>query len=106
MNLEFKYYELDKNEKAKLLLKIRDELIRVNGIIFAYVHGGFIESKYFRDIDIAIWIKNWNEAFNYTINLPVTLELKFNYPIDIQILNEAPLPFKYHVFTNGKTIIF
>jgi hypothetical protein len=25
-------------------------------------------------------------------------------PIDIQVLNEAPLPFKFHVFTNGKLL--
>jgi len=103
--LEFKYYTISSEEKLKLLEKLKKRLSEVNEIIFAYVHGGFIEREFFRDIDIAIWVRDPENSLRYIVKLSTELELEFKIPIDIQILNEAPLPFKYYVLTKG-TLLF
>jgi hypothetical protein len=38
------------------------------------------------------------------VDLSSKLEMELGIPIDIQVLNEAPLSSKFHVFTNGKLL--
>ena len=53
---------------------------------------------------MAVWIKNPEDAFNYEVNLSVKLEAGLKAPIDLHVLNQAPLSFKYHAFTRGKLL--
>jgi hypothetical protein len=41
IDLEFRYYELSAEEKARLLDFLRKKLEGIDDIIFAYVHVGF-----------------------------------------------------------------
>lgn len=102
--VEFKYYETSPEEKTKLIGLLSEKLKLIDDIVFAYVHGSFLERSIFRDVDVAIWIKSLEKAFDYTVNLSARLEVELGYPIDVHVLNEAPLPFKYHVFTRGKLL--
>lgn len=101
---QFKYYELPPKERARLVESISEELRSIDGVVFAYLHGGFLEKPFFRDVDVAIWIKDLEKAFDYTVNLSASLEAKLGYPIDLQVLNGAPLPFRHRVFTRGKLL--
>ena len=47
---------------------------------------------------------NPDKAFYYTVNYSVKAEAELRLPIDIEVLNKASLPFKYHVFTYGKLL--
>lgn len=102
--IRLKYWTLDGEEKQKVLEKIKMVLEKDDEVVFAIVHGSFIERDSFRDIDIAVWIKNSEKAIQYTVSLPNKIEAETKFPIDIQVLNEAPLPFKHHVLTEGKTL--
>ncbi|PUA34191.1 MAG: hypothetical protein B9J98_00945 [Candidatus Terraquivivens tikiterensis] len=101
---DFKYYELSPEEKARLMRSIGEELGFIDGIVFAYLHGGFLERPFFRDVDIAVWVSDPEKAFEYTVDLSASLETKLGFPVDLHVLNEAPLPFKYHVFARGKLL--
>jgi len=101
---ELKYYRLTEEEKLKLLGFLRERLECDSGILFAYVHGGFIERCVFRDVDVALWIENVEKAFYYTVDFSVKMEVDVGIPIDVQVLNQAPLPFKYYVFTRGELL--
>jgi predicted nucleotidyltransferase len=101
IDLEFRYYELSAEEKARLLDFLRKKLEGIDDIIFAYVHVGFLERSFFRDVDVAVWISDVEKAFYYTVNFSAKLEVEGGLPVDLHVLNEAPLPFKHHVFTTG-----
>lgn len=103
--LDFKYLKLTSEEKEDLLKSLKRELESVEGIVFAYVHGGFIEREVFRDVDVAVWIKNLEDAYNYEVGLSVKLEANLRVPIDLHVLNKAPLPFKHYVFIRGKLLL-
>jgi len=98
--MELKYYELNEEEREKLLEDLRGRLEDYEDIVFAYVHGSFLRGR-FRDVDVAIWIKG-DRAFYYTVEVSAELSRKF--PIDLHVLNEAPIPFQYHVFTGGRLL--
>ncbi len=102
--LEFKYYELSIEEKIKLLNLLKEKLKNIDDILFAYTYGSFIEKNIFRDIDIAIWIKDIEKAFYYAVDFSAKLCIELKIPIDIQVLNEAPLSFAFQVLTNGKLL--
>jgi len=100
----FKYRKLTSDEKERFLNSLRKELEGVDGIVFAYVHGGFVEMEAFRDVDVAVWIENPEDAFSYEVDLSAKLEADLKAPIDLHVLNEAPLSFKHHAFTRGKLL--
>ena len=104
MSSEFKYHGLPAEEKDKLLNLLRRRLEGLEEVLFAYVHGSFVEKPQFRDLDIALWIKDPRRAFYYTVDFSASLEVEFKVPIDVQVLNEAPLPFKYRIFRHGKLL--
>ena len=101
---EFEYYEAVDSVREKIFRKIGEILSLDKDILFAYLYGSFLGRRYFRDIDIAIWLRNIDKAFQYTIDFSIKVSKILGFPVDIQVLNSAPLSFKYHVFINGRLI--
>ena len=104
-NLEFRYWRLGRGERRELLRLLRGRLKSVGGIVFAYVHGGFVEREYFRDVDVAAFVRDASEAFSYAVDLSARLESDLGIPVDVHVLNEAPLPFRHRVFTEGALLL-
>lgn len=76
-------------------------------LLFAYVYGSFVMADKFRDIDIAVYLKDDPSP-------PLHAELEFetelaniikNYLVDVRIINNAPLSFRYNVIKSGKPIV-
>lgn len=103
--LRFRYHESSAGEKLKLLERVKRRLKDFDGVVFAYIHGGFIKRSFFKDLDIAIWIKDLDKAFYYTVDFSAKLEVEIGVPVDIQVLNKAPLPFKHYIFTQGELLL-
>jgi predicted nucleotidyltransferase len=101
---EFKYYEMNWEEKGRLLNELKRTLENIESILFAYVYGSFIKRDFFRDIDVAVWIDKPEEAFRHEVDLSSNLEADFKIPVDVHVINEAPLPFKHAVFTWGRLL--
>jgi len=95
---------LSAEKKLKLIEALKEKLQRVGGIVFAYVHGSFVERDSFRDLDVVLWVKSEEDAFYYAVDFSAKLESEMKVPVDVQVLNEAPLPFKHHVFTRGRLL--
>jgi len=96
----FKYYQLPVEERSKLVERLK----LVEGVTFAYIYGSFMKGGSFRDIDVAVWVSDPERAFHYTVELSAKLEAELGIPVDLHVLNEAPLPFKYHVLAEGEPL--
>jgi len=97
--MEFRYYEIPSEERKRIIDEIRRLFEREEEVLFSYVHGGLVNRRFFRDVDVAVWLRDTSRSFYYAVEFPVSVEIGF--PLDVQVLNEAPLPFKYNVFTEG-----
>lgn len=104
-NLEFRFFQMKPEERLKLRERLKGFLAEIDSVVFAYVHGGFVELKSFRDVDIAVWVEDPDDAFSYVVELSAKLGAELGVPTDIHVLNEAPLPFRYHVYTRGKLLV-
>ena len=77
-------------------------------ILFAYLHGSFAEGRPHRDVDVAVFVdphalrpERWRQ---YEGDLAVELQLHLGQPVDVRVLNDAPLAFRYHA-TNGRGLV-
>ena len=95
------HYHLSKQEQEELIGKIASFLTQQQQIVFAFLFGSFLTEKVFRDIDIGIFVKQLSPAeyANAEIGLACQLakELNFCYPLEVKIINKAPLAFAFQV---------
>ncbi|WXJ83418.1 hypothetical protein MTBGP_01940 [Moorella thermoacetica] len=104
----FKFYSLTNEEKHSLLQRIAACLKGKEEIAFAYLHGSFLGEGPFRDIDLAVYINDEGidtDYFFYEMQLEDSLRQLIPFPIDVRIINRAPLSFKYSVLKNGYLLI-
>jgi len=86
---------------SKATVQVLKEFLQARKeIIFAYLHGSFIQGREFCDVDVAVFLRTHGlgltDEVEYEISLSLQLEKKLGFPVDIKILNNAPLGFRYH----------
>ncbi|OGW73018.1 MAG: hypothetical protein A3J72_08415, partial [Nitrospirae bacterium RIFCSPHIGHO2_02_FULL_40_19] len=86
---------------------IRIALEKRPEIVFAYIHGSFAKGEDFKDIDVAVYLKDVPPS---PLQYELTLEAEqmasiVRYPVDVRILNTSPLSFKYNVIKEGVLLL-
>ena len=104
--MEKRYFEISAQDKEIVIIRIRDFLTKLPDLEFAYIHGSFFMADRFRDIDIAVHL---GQIPTSALQLELTLETELariirNYPIEVRVLNSAPLSFRYNVIKYGKPL--
>ncbi|MFW6130854.1 MAG: nucleotidyltransferase domain-containing protein [Atribacterota bacterium] len=98
-----KHHRITENNRKKIQKKIAKYLKNEKSIIFAYLHGSFLQKK-FRDIDIGIYLRRVftkKQVLKYELYLETQMSNSFGYEFDVRVLNHAPLSFKYKVIKNS-----
>jgi predicted nucleotidyltransferase len=103
--MEEKYFKITRQEKEDIVRRIDGFLQNHPDLLFAYVHGSFISNDQFRDIDVAIYLKaKPTELLQAELDLETALYNLIQYPVDVRILNSAPLSFRYNVIKDGRRL--
>ena len=84
---------------------IRRELVRVlkeyPEILFAILYGSAVEVGHPHDLDIGLYVDRARllpiADLDYAFALAEELERKLPYLVDVRIINESPLGFRYNV---------
>jgi len=93
--------------KDDVIRKIRDVIEKDSVVLFAYLHGSFLENSSYHDIDVAIYLQQEKGLTPLVMQekefkLSSMLEQKYrNTRFDVRTLNPAPPSFKYQVIKNG-----
>jgi predicted nucleotidyltransferase len=70
-------------------------------ILFAILYGSAAEDLPFRDLDIGLFVDRASvpasAELDYAFALADELEQVASYPVDVRVINDAPLPFRYNV---------
>jgi len=101
------YFQISESDKKIIMEKLRYSLEKRPSLLFAYVYGSFVMADKFRDIDIAVYLK---QIPSTPLHVELELETELgniikNYLVDVRILNNAPLSFRYNVIKSGKPIV-
>ena len=94
-------------EKEGLIRKISEIIGSKGHILFAYVFGSFSTGERFRDIDVGIYVSD--AARFATIDAELALETELEeacrVPVDVRIMNRAPVTFAYHILKSGRLLV-
>jgi len=95
------------SEKQLLLDHISALLQSRDDILFAYVHGSFAREEKFADIDIGIFLRNPArlDPLDIELELETALQSLTRFPVDLRILNFAPLSFVYNVIKESILVV-
>jgi predicted nucleotidyltransferase len=96
-------------ERSAITDAIRNQLEKDPAMLWAYLHGSFLEPGPYRDIDVAVWVdprraapSDWRR---YELDLSVALQSIIRQPVDVRVLNDAPLAFRYHVLKGEPLLV-
>jgi predicted nucleotidyltransferase len=108
-------------ERVAVLDALRRVLEAQEEVVFAYVYGSFLDDRPFHDVDVAVYLEGLAEpemskfAMDLARDLEESLSLVLSGaaadregdadpPVDVRVLNQAPLGFRYHVF-RGRPLV-
>jgi len=85
--------------------RLSEMLTEEREVVFAYLYGSFMESGA-RDIDIAIYVDEGlvDDALRYQLRLSTKIEMAVRFPVDVLILNHAPMRLQYQAI-KGRLLI-
>jgi len=95
-------------ERERIIEVVKQLLEGEKCVAVAVVHGGFLSSDVFRDIDVAVYLGECvdpDRRLLYVEALRERLEKATGIGVDIQVLNEAPPTFVYRVLKEGRVIV-
>ena len=100
-------HTLSRSEEEKVIQIISSHFFQQYDEIFAvYIFGSFISERHFSDIDIGIiTAMDLSKPLDFELKLENRLEKLIKYPVDVRILNRAPISFSQNVFRTGRVII-
>ena len=95
-------FKLAREEKEKIKKNLIEIILNRDEVLFAYLHGSFLING-FNDIDLAFYVNAIVDILDYELTSSLEIEKHIHFPIDVKVLNPAPLGFKYEV-TKGELL--
>ncbi len=94
-------------EKKEIIRTISDILMAKEYIIFAYIFGSFTSEDIFEDIDVGIFVSGERLQSPIKLELETENELEdsIRIPVDVRIINNAPLSFVYNILKRNIVIM-
>jgi hypothetical protein len=90
---------MNREERERIEQCLAAELAGDRSVTFAYLYGSFVESQPFHDIDVGVYLENVqaDRVTATALDLAQRLSDRARMPVDVRILNFAPVSFLYHV---------
>jgi predicted nucleotidyltransferase len=96
-------------DREQIVEGLQRELQARPEVALASLHGSFPRGGAYRDIDVAVWLDpgrvSGDERFRYALDLSVHLELELECPVDVRVLNDASLGFRYHALQGRPLVV-
>lgn len=100
-----KKQSISKPERQKLIESIKTYFSKQDEVVFAYIHGSFAEEEPFRDVDVALFLKNSKDELELESDYSYELTKNTGYPVEVIIINQAPVAVQMSVLKKGILII-
>jgi len=86
-------------EKKHIRQVLHERLLQCEQVRFAYLFGSFTLEGSFEDIDVAVYVTpdilQHTDALTLSFDLADTLEQAVGLPVDVVVLNTAPLALQF-----------
>ena len=99
-------FRADRAERDRVTRSLVAVLEAEPDLEFAWLHGSFLTDGAFHDIDVAVHLNATTEVrFRVGLDLAVRLDRDTGFPVDVRMLNDAPVTFLFHVFREGRLLV-
>lgn len=106
--MDEKLHHLTPEQRETLVLRLTEILHQEPIVLGAWLHGSFHEGLPFHDIDVAVYLDPASEATHDPLTLMLELgdrlERAVRLPVDVRVLNGAPLSFQFRA-TGGRPLL-
>jgi len=107
--MEQKYYQMSLDEKQKVAETLKEGLSSQREVLFAFIYGSFndyTKNLPFHDIDVGVYVTKMDEkqSVYYSLDLSDRFSSLLKVPVDVRVLNFAPVTFCYHAI-QGQLIV-
>ncbi len=94
-------------DKKEIIEKIARNLSNHDNVVFAYIFGSFVSCPHYNDIDVAVFISDLNgiSPLILEFDLDAALEDSVSAPVDVRIINNAPVSFAYNIIKNMVVVV-
>ena len=92
-------YRISPETRESLVRRLTYELEKEPTIRFAYLYGSVLDSDTVHDVDVGLYLHEFKAETGAAaaLNLSNRFTAIARMPVDVRVLNEAPLSFMYHV---------
>ena len=92
------FYQTYTIDRLKLVETIVSQLEKEHDLAFAYLYGSAVEQQTVHDIDIGLYYESTDSlpTSDQMLTLANQLSSALHIPVDVRILNHAPLSFLFH----------
>lgn len=99
-------YTVQSKARKELLRRLAADLERESAVGFAYLYGSLLDTETVHDIDVGLYLREPMTTPGSAIASEVSARLTatVGLPVDVRVLNEAPLSFLYHVL-RGRLLV-
>ena len=98
-------FNIDAARRAEVTRALSESLDGEPHVVFAYLHGSFIGTLPFHDIDVGVYLNTASsEPTRQVVDLADRLSRRVGYPVDVRALNAAPVPFVFRAL-QGEPLI-
>ena len=96
VSMNHRLFDIDATRRAEVARALSESLDREPHVVFAYVHGSFIGTLPFHDIDVGVYLSSAaSDQTRQAVDVADRLSRRVGYPVDVRVLNAAPLPFVF-----------
>jgi predicted nucleotidyltransferase len=92
------YYQTYCIDRVHLIETLRPQLEKEHGLAFTYLYGSALEQQTVHDIDIGLYYESTDSlpTSDQMLTLAHQLSSALYIPVDVRVLNYAPLSFLFH----------
>ena len=96
-----KKWNIGNADRECVMKTIQDFLSEETDVVFAYVHGSFAEGDGFRDIDVAVYVREPHGEMEAESDYSYELSKKTTHRVDVKVINKSPVAFQMAVLRKG-----
>ena len=94
--------------------RVREALGNMGELLFAYLHGSALTSEQPHDVDVAVYMdpavfRRMHDAGDVSMEFAIPLEMRLEkllgIRVDVQVLNSAPLGFRFRAVSSGVVVL-
>ena len=99
-------YRAEAAERERVVHVLTTALETEPELEFAWLHGSFLGGGGFHDVDVGVHLNAAADVRSQrALDLGLRLDRDIGFPVDVRVLNDAPVTFLFHVFREGRLLL-